>query len=279
MNPVRCARRLVRTATGAVLLGVLVVGSGGCAKQLQRIETKVDALSVRQADLDRAQQETARLLDRIDAREGEREQELVERRAELQVQLEALDRIVRQMDARAQEQEALLRRISAALDILARTAAPPSGGGGSSDAGADTTAASPGADADVPGGSPGTDVFDAAFADYTRGRYGLAREGFEELLRRYPQSELSDDAAYWRAETFYGEGDYAKARDAFAAFVREHDGSELLAAALLKWGYALVETGEIPRAREILTRLVADHPGTDEALIAEHRLSALDRQR
>lgn len=264
----------------ALLVGLALPMFGGCAKQLTRIESRIDEVSVEQRRTAREVEQLSQALARIDEREAEREESVIERRAELQVQLETLDRVVRQMDARAEEQEALLRRISAALDLLAREPGAGSRAGASPPATGDSLAedgsTNPDESNEVLEGSPGTDVFDAAFSDYTRGRYALARDGFQELIDRFPGSELIDDASYWVAETWYGEGDYERALAGFESVVREYPRSDVVAPALLKWGYSLVETNDIEGARQVLTRLVADHPGSDEALIAEHRLSSLD---
>ena len=41
------------------------------------------------------------------------------------------------------------------------------------------------------------------------------REGFQEYVNNYPQTELSDNALYWIGETFYGVRNFAEAVDAF----------------------------------------------------------------
>lgn len=264
-------RRQLRVA---LLLGAVVVTAPGCAKQLTRIETRADELATIQAQMAARQRDLALAVERLDARDAAREDQLVERRAELEAQLAALDRVVRQLDARGQEQEELLREIRDALDVLGRQRAggvqtAPTNG---SVEGSDEEAT---ADVDPNVQSPGQDVFDAAFSDYTSGRYGLARDGFDEVLRRFGDSELADDAQYWVAETWYAEGDYARARVEFERTLEQHAGSEVEAPALLKLAFSFVELGERGAARDTLGRLLRDHPDSDEALIAEHRLSTL----
>ncbi|HKK72566.1 MAG TPA: tol-pal system protein YbgF [Candidatus Krumholzibacteria bacterium] len=265
----------MRRILGSVLLVAVLTGSSGCAKQLQRIETRTDEIATIQARLAAEQRELASIVERLDERDAEREAELVERRAELEYQLRALDRVVRQLDARAQEQQELLQRISAALDLLTRRT--PSGPDApTATAPTDSTiAAASGGD---PLESPGQDVFDAAFDDYTGGRYALAREGFQEVLDRFEDSELADDARYWVAETHYAEGDHATARDGFAEVVERWSESDVVPPALLKLAYSMLELGESEDAIATLQRLVDEHPDSDEALIAEHRLSTLSAE-
>lgn len=263
----------MRRIASWLMVGAVVVTAPGCAKQLTRIETRTDEIATVQAQMATRQRELTAAIARLDERDAQREAELVERRAELEAQLDALDRVVRQLDARGQEQEQLLREIRAALDVLGRqravgTATPSTS---SDETSADDANASDTADLQ----SPGQDVFDAAFGDYTSGRYGLAREGFDEILARFGSSELADDAHYWVAETWYAEGDYEQARAAFELTLEAHPNSEVVAPSLLKLAFCMVELGRPEAARDVLERLLREHPDSDEALIGEHRLTTL----
>ena len=255
-------------------VGAVVLSSAGCAKQLQRIETRTDEIATAQARMAAEQRELNDAIQRLDARDAERESQLVERRAELEQQRRALDRVVRQLDARGQEQEELLQRISAALDLLTRQTTVGA-------AEADATSTEPAVPEDrgpAPAAglqSPGQDVFDAAEDDYSGGRYALARQGFQEVVARFPGSELADDATYWVAETHYAEGDDAMAVQGFEKVIAQWPESDVVPPALLKLSYALFDLDERERAIATLRRLVAEHPDSDEALIAEHRLGTL----
>ena len=203
---------------------------------------------------------------------------MAERRAEMESQLLALDRAVRQMDARAEEQDELLRRISANLDLIARQSAAASSRSETSEvvAAADTARAAGGDASEVAdSGSPATDVYQAAFADYTRGSYTLARQGFEEVLRRFPDSEFADDAAYWIAETHYAQGNPETALRGFRSILENYPRGDSITASLLKIGYCHLELGDEDAAREAFGRLRREFPESDEALVAEHKLSTL----
>jgi tol-pal system protein YbgF len=251
--------RAVILASGAALLLL-----GGCTSQFKRIETNTDQAVQNQQ---RLEQQLAALTADIEAiRDGEsaREADYLALRAEMEHQLRQLDTVVRQMDVRSAEQEALLREVLAALDLLARQPV----------VGATDSLAGP-ADAAALGGSPGKDVFDAAWADYTRGDYAFARDGFQEVVDRFGRSELADDAAYWVAETWYAQRDYEQARDGFERMLDDYPDSDVRPAAMLKLGYSLIETGEPDRAITVLEELQSTHPESDEALIAGHKLSTL----
>lgn len=251
-----------RTTILAVLPLVLV---GGCTSQFKKIETNTDQTVQGQQ---RIEQQITEIQDAVvQLREGEasREADYLELRAEMENQLRQLDTLIRRMDVRSVEQEDLLREVIAALDLLARQGPRP-------------VAADDSTRAELPaasGGSAGKDVYDAAWADYTRGDYSLARDGFEEVIDRFGRSELADDAEYWVAETWYAERDYERARDGFDRVIRRYPDSDVMASAQLKLAYSLLETGEPERAISVLRTLQESFPASDEALIAGHKLASL----
>jgi tol-pal system protein YbgF len=247
---------------------------GGCASQLRRIETGVQQVAQEQQSQSRAMQQFQDRLDALSDRDAKREEQLAERRAELEAQLLALDRAVRQMDARSEEQATLLQQIRAALDLISRQGASRPA------AEDDATGTAPTTDtADASGvqsASPGTDVYESAFADYTRGSYTLARQGFEELLRRFPDSELADDAAYWIAETHYAQGDPETALSGFQSILEEYPRGDSITPALLKIGYCYLELHQNDKARDAFRHLLREFPESDEAKIAQHKLESMD---
>jgi tol-pal system protein YbgF len=257
---------MTRLVLTTALLATTVLG--GCTKQFSRIEANTDATVQSQQRIEKQLSEIEDVAAQLREGESAREADYLELRAEMENQLRQLETLVQRMDARSEEQERLLREVLAALDLIARRA--PSS---QSMAAADTTAS--GAEPPVAGGSPGKDVFDAAWADYTRGDYGLARDGFQEVVDRFGRSELADDAEYWVAETWYAEHEFERARDGFTRMVRRWPDSELIPAAKLKLAYSLLETGDTEGAISTLRELRSSYPDSDEALIAGHKLSTL----
>lgn len=253
----------LRTAVAATGLVLLL---GGCTSQFRRIESNTDQAVQGQARLEQQIAEIQQTVVQLEKGESARETDYMELRAEMENQLHQLDTLIRRMDVRSAEQEALLREVLAALDLLARRP------------GATVVQDSTGAQSEIiPAGSAGKDVYDAAWADYTRGDYALARDGFQEVVDRFGRSELADDAEYWVAETWYAERDYTRARDGFDQVIRRYPDSEVMPSAKLKLAYSLLETGETERAVSVLKDLRTAYPDSDEALIAGHKLAALTR--
>ncbi len=125
------------------------------------------------------------------------------------------------------------------------------------------------------GGISPSDLFAQATADYQRGRYDLARQGFEDYAEKFPRTDLSDDALYWAGECWSAQ---KKSREAIAAYdklFRTYPQSDKAPAAHLKKGLAHLELGEKAQAMVELNYVVNQFPGSDEAKSARQRLKAL----
>lgn len=304
----------VRSAGTLPLLALALLAPfvAGCAFLTSKAELKVNEIATETRVL-RSQQRD--LTDEVARIRGLLESEGMvsdEKRAELLVRLDAIERTLAQMVARSDEQDAMLQRMAAAIDQLARQAgvapsgpptgmapgtapgaqpgstpaAPPAGAQSSAppastpaaligapdvaNAPADTGAALPAGE-----GSSELAIYDGARGDFARGNYALAREGFEELLRRFPASTLADNAAYWLAESFYAEGQYLQALERYEDILLNYPSGDAVPAALLKTGYCRLELGYTEEARSAFQRVQQRFPDSNEAAIAAHKLSSL----
>ena len=133
-----------------------------------------------------------------------------------------------------------------------------------------------GAAAATPGALPDAgDLYNSAYADFSKGNFALAISGFEEYAARYSESDRADNALYWVGECYFGQGDLGAAVQALDRMLEQYPQSEKAAAANLKKGLAYMERNQI-REAIIQLRFVEDrYPGTDEARIAEDRLNSL----
>ncbi len=153
---------------------------------------------------------------------------------------------------------------------------PPSGEG-------ETPSQAP-AEGDDSGGAPtGTaaapssveDTFSAAYADYAKGNYALALAGFQEFLRRYPGSELADNAQFWIAESYYAQGDFTTAAERYDQVVKNYPKGDRVPAALLKRGFCLIEIDKAADGVVLLQHLIQSYPTSDEAALAKQKLADL----
>lgn len=118
-------------------------------------------------------------------------------------------------------------------------------------------------------------LYNSAYEDYMRGNFDLAIQGFSEYLRRYPDTELTDNALYWIGECFYSKKDYDKAIDTFTQLLNTYKTSDKAAAALLKKGFAYLEKGDKSQAVINLQYVVFEYPASPEATLAKERLAKL----
>ena len=134
------------------------------------------------------------------------------------------------------------------------------------------------APAPVPTGQPTgavpnpEELYNAAYADYSKGNYVLAISGFEEYATRFPDSDLADNALYWVGECHFSQGEYDSAVDAFDNLLELHPRSDKAAAGNLKKALAFMELNQVGTAIVQLRYVVSNYPSTDEARIAEDKL-------
>lgn len=126
--------------------------------------------------------------------------------------------------------------------------------------------------------APTTDpakLYQTAYNDYLRGSYDLAILGFRQYLEAYPDTELSDNAAYWIGESLYSQESYEQAIREFDRITSRYPRSDKLASALLKKGYAHLQIGEREQGVVQLRNVIRSYPSSDEADLARQRLRDL----
>lgn len=266
-----------------------LLAAGGCVsgtdiegihRHLAEVDKKVDAASKQSS----SKEEVAKLSDAIQ----KQAQTILRSNADLGTRF---DELIREMQTLAGKLEDANRRLSqlsqqiASAGLAAQAvppSAPPSSPVGSvgsagaigSSAGSAPTAPPSGLATSPRGPSP-ADLFAQATADYQRGQYELARQGFQEYLETYPKTDLSDDAAYWMGECYSALKKPADAITAFDRLLKLFPQSDKAAAAYLKKALAHLELGQKREAIVQLQWVVHEYSGSDEAKSARQRLKAL----
>jgi tol-pal system protein YbgF len=126
----------------------------------------------------------------------------------------------------------------------------------------------------VPG--PGQ-LFQSSLDQLRRGSIGVARGGFEELLRTYPTYEDAPEALVYIAETYAAERNQAAADSVYGLVVQRYPRSPKAATALYKRAQILRSAGQNAAARAALERIVREYPRSDEAALAREQLRTLGR--
>jgi tol-pal system protein YbgF len=149
--------------------------------------------------------------------------------------------------------------------------------------------ATPPASSRAAAGATAEESYQAAYLDFSRGRYELAMSGFRDFLRRYPDSPLADSAQYGIGESYYSvataatsQGQTDKATRALEQAVQEfrkviviYPRGSKVPSALYKEALSLAELKQTALARARLQYLVDHFPQSEEAPLAKERLAAL----
>lgn len=106
-------------------------------------------------------------------------------------------------------------------------------------------------------------------------RYPEAIKAFNSFLRKYPGSDLADNAQYWLAEAYYVTQDNASALAAFRQLTDKYPDSPKVPGALLKMGYILDAEGEKTEARKHLKQVLNKYPSSPAAGMARQRLNTM----
>lgn len=200
---------------------------------------------------------------------------------ELQEQIEALHATLevttRRLQSISQELAAVRAQSGAGVVLPPVTVAP--GAEGTNESGTGTggaAAAGAAAGAMAAGGSASPDeLYRSAYEDYMRGNYDLAADGFAEYMRRWPDTELTDNALYWIGECYDAQEKPQEALDTFTKVLEDYPTSDKAAAAQLKKGLIYLKMGDQGQGVVNLQYVVYEHPGTREADLAREQLRSL----
>ena len=128
----------------------------------------------------------------------------------------------------------------------------------------------------VSAAAPGpVELYNQAYTDYTQMRYPLAISGFKEVIQRYPESDLADNAQYWIGECLMAQRQYKRALESFDDVLRMYPDSNKLAEASYKKAMALESLGRKDEAIEQLEAVIELFPRTQVERNATQRLKAL----
>jgi tol-pal system protein YbgF len=127
-----------------------------------------------------------------------------------------------------------------------------------------------------PAAPPSPDqLYGAAMGDYNKGNYEMAIQGFIEYLKDYPDTELSDNAAYWVGECNYVQRKFAEAIKAFDKVMSLYPQGDKVPAAMLKKAFSQIELKETAAGIKQLRDVILKYPQSDVAQISKDRLTAM----
>ncbi|MEP6999510.1 MAG: tetratricopeptide repeat protein [bacterium] len=127
----------------------------------------------------------------------------------------------------------------------------------------------------APGGPGPAQLFQNSLDQLRRGATGVARNGFEELLRSYPTTEDAPEAMVYIAETYAAERNQAAADSVYGLVIQRYPKSPKAATALYKRALSMKAAGQTASARAAFDRIIKEYPRTDEADLAKQQLRTI----
>jgi tol-pal system protein YbgF len=164
-------------------------------------------------------------------------------------------------------------RIQSERQAPARTTDPASAGtpaGGTAGTTVKGGAAATGAAA---AGPDPTQLYDQATQDLTQGRYAMALGNYRDYLRRFPDTDLADNAQYGVGECFFAQAQFDSALVEYNRVGARWPTGDRAPAALYKTGLCQDRLGRGADARKTFENLVKRFPQSGEAQLARDRLA------
>jgi tol-pal system protein YbgF len=256
---------LIRRISLSLLLLALAAPAWAVNKDIERLQIQVADLQRQLSDLVRMAEEDQAEIRRLNESLADLTAQLKRQAQDRRVQDESLQSSLRDITDRMSE---LGERLQA-LSVAPPAAAPMAGAAPSSDGGPPEPQPAPAA-----AGPPPRELYSQAYADYARGNYDVAIQGFTQY-QRHPAaaSDLLDNAQYWIGESYYGKKSFGEAIAAWDTLFRDYPSSDKLPDAHVKKAMALEKMG---RRRDALReyRFVMDrYPNSPAARIARDHLN------
>jgi tol-pal system protein YbgF len=257
--------RLWLAATLGLLLGSLFVG---CAANTQRIDSQqfeIDDLKREIMYLKDQSAQFQRELERLAKQLADTEQAGHKEKADFAAQVDALRAEISALQNQYSDTNyrltALNQQTGTGRTAMVVAAAPDSS----------ATSGMPPITSDQ-----ALELYNSSYRDLLRGNYQLALAGLTEYLRKYPTTDLTDNAQYWVGEVYYAQGRYVNAIEEFEKVIRDYPGGDKKSSALLKIAYAYINMEENEQGRLYLEEVIREYPDSEEANLAKGRLATLN---
>ena len=183
-------------------------------------------------------------------------------RSDVSTNLSSIDQQLLQVQELTGQSQRRLQEVRASLEERQGTPAPATPGA-TTPAGA--TDATPGPN----------QLFQIAREQMMQGSNASARQGFQDLLDKYPKSDLAAEAQFYIAETYAAENNTSAADSVYARVASKYAGSPRAATAMYKRAVAAQNAGRTDDARTLFNQVVKKYPRSDEAALSRDRLRAL----
>lgn len=110
-------------------------------------------------------------------------------------------------------------------------------------------------------------IYEEAYLQFQQGSYGTASAGFQELLTRYPESSLADDAMYFMALSHEADGQHHRAIENLVTLYHLYPESEKAPAAVARAARIYADHSALRDAERLWELLLERYPESDEAAL------------
>lgn len=260
-RPTEHSRRNVRfLALPLILAGCIASKSDVSVLQQDIMLVRAEAAqsdSARRQEIQRVMRSMQSLTDSVSAVATR----LTRMRTDMQGRFSAIEEDTRRLQEIAGQSQARMQELRAAVE--SRTSAPPS-------------SASPSPSAGAPAVVPGPNqLYQLGRDQLLRGSTAAARTAFEDLLARYPESDVAAEAQFYIGETHAAEGNVQEADQAYARVASAYPRSPRAATATYKRAVAAEGARRTREARQLYNEVISKFPRSDEAALARDRLRDL----
>jgi tol-pal system protein YbgF len=119
------------------------------------------------------------------------------------------------------------------------------------------------------------EIYNMAYADYLKGNFDLAIDGFKIYLDNFSQSPFADNALYWIGECYFSQKKYEEAIARYNDLILNYPLGDKVPAAYLHKGLSLMELGQKEEALSVFRLLVSKYPLEEETKIAQEKIKEL----
>ncbi len=256
-RPTEHSRRNVRfLALPLILAGCIASKSDVTVLQQDIMLVRSEAAqsdSARRQDIQRVMRSMQSLTDSVSAVATR----LTRLRVDVQGRFSAIEEDTRRLQELAGQSQSRMQELRAAVESRTAAQAP---------------APSAGAPPVVPGPNQ---LYQLGRDQLLRGSTAAARTAFEDLLARYPESDVAAEAQFYIGETHAAEGNVQQADQAYARVATAYPQSPRAATATYKRAVAAEGARRTREARQLYNEVISKFPRSDEAALARDRLRDL----
>jgi tol-pal system protein YbgF len=119
------------------------------------------------------------------------------------------------------------------------------------------------------------EIYNMAYADYLKGNYALAIDGFKIYLDNFSQSPFADNALYWIGECYFSQEEYEEAISRYNELILNFPLGDKVPAAYLHKGISMVELDRNEEALSVFKLMVSKYPLEEETKIAQEKIKEL----